>query len=195
MIRLTFIVLTAGCLTATAHAEDKVKIGFIAPSTGQFAQIGNMMIAGAKYFLQESGSSVAGKTIDLIIRDDGGQPDNAKRIAQEFVVNDKVAVLAGLTFTPVALTVAPIATEAKVPEVVMAAGTSIITEKSPYIVRTFYTTAQAAVAMAQWAVKKGVKKVVTFVSDYAPGYDAEKTFSDEFKKDGGEIIASIRAPV
>ncbi len=189
------IVLIGGARIQAARAADTIKIGFIAPSTGQFAQIGNMMIAGAKYFLQANGTKVAGKNIDLIIKDDGGQPDNAKRIAQEFVVNDKVAFLAGLTFTPTALAVAPIATEAKVPEVVMAAGTSIITEKSPYIVRTFYTTAQAAVPMAKWAAKNGVKKVVTLVSDYAPGYDAEKLFSDEFKKDGGEIVASIRAPV
>jgi branched-chain amino acid transport system substrate-binding protein len=143
------IMMLGGLLTHPAHADDTIKIGFIAPSTGQFAQIGNMMIAGAKYFIQENGTKVAGKNIELIIKDDGGQPDNAKRLAQELVVNDKVAVLAGFTFTPVALAVAPIATEAKVPQVVMAAGTSIITEKSPYIVRTFYTTAQAAVPMAQ----------------------------------------------
>jgi branched-chain amino acid transport system substrate-binding protein len=178
-----------------ARAEDTVKIGFIAPSTGQFSQIGNMMVAGAKYFVQENGTTVAGKKIELIVKDDGGQPDNAKRIAQEFVVNDKVAVLAGFTFTPVALAVAPIATEAKVPQVVMAAGTSIITEKSPYITRTFYTIAQAAMPMAQWAAQNGVKKVVTLVSDYAPGYDAEKVFSEEFKKDGGEIVANVRVPV
>jgi branched-chain amino acid transport system substrate-binding protein len=178
-----------------AHADDTIKIGFIAPSTGQFAQIGNMMIAGAKYFVQENGTKVAGKTIELIIKDDGGQPDNAKRIAQEFVVNDKVAVLAGFTFKPVALAVAPIATEAKTPQVVMAAGTSIITEKSPYIARTFYTIAQTAVPMAQWAAQNGVKKVVTLVSDYAPAYDAEKVFGDEFKKNGGEIISSVRVPV
>src|SRR5580692_10001521 len=178
-----------------ARAEDTVKIGFIAPSTGQFSQIGNMMIAGAKYFVQENGTSVAGKKIELIIRDDGGQPDNAKRIAQEFIVNDKVAVLAGFTFTPVALAVAPLATEAKIPQVVMAAGTSIITEKSPYIARTFYTIAQTAVPMAQWAAKNGVTKVVTLVSDYAPGYDAEKVFSEEFKKNGGEIVANVRVPV
>ena len=195
MVKRIAVALIAACVSGPVYAEDAVKIGFIAPLTGQFAQIGNMMIAGAKYFSQANGTRVAGKTIDLIIKDDGGQPDNAKRIAQEFVVNDKVAVLAGLTFTPVALAVAPIATEAKVPEVVMAAGTSIITERSPYIVRTFYTTAQAAVPMAQWAARNGVKKVVTLVSDYGPGYDAEKTFSDEFKKDGGEIVTSIRAPV
>jgi branched-chain amino acid transport system substrate-binding protein len=180
---------------AGVRAEDAIKIGFIAPSTGQFAQIGNMMIAGAKYFVQENGTSVAGKKIDLLIKDDGGQPDTAKRIAQEFIVNDKVAVLAGFTFTPVALAVAPLATEAKTPQVVMAAGTSIITEKSPYIARTFYTIAQTAVPMAQWAAKNGVKKAVTMVSDYAPGYDAEKVFSEEFKKNGGEIVANIRVPV
>ncbi len=178
-----------------ALADDTVKIGFIAPSTGQFAQIGNMMIVGAKYFLAEKGNRVAGKTVELLIRDDGGQPDNAKRIAQEFIVNDQVAVLAGFTFTPVALAVAPLATAAKVPQVVMAAGTSIITEKSPYIVRTFYTIAQAAVPMAQWAAKNSVKKVVTLVSDYAPGYDAEKIFADEFEKNGGAIVGKVRAPV
>jgi branched-chain amino acid transport system substrate-binding protein len=119
----------------------------------------------------------------------------AKRIAQEFIVTDKVKILAGFTFTPVALAVAPLATEAKIPQVVMAAGTSIITERSPYIVRTFSTTAQAAVPMAQWAAKNNVKKVVTLVSDYAPGHDAEKVFSEELKRSGGEVIANVRAPV
>jgi branched-chain amino acid transport system substrate-binding protein len=77
----------------------------------------------------------------------------------------------------------------------MAAGTSIITERSPYIVRTFFTIAQAAVPMAQWAAKNNVKKVVTLVSDYAPGHDAEKVFAEELKKDGGEVIANLHVPV
>jgi branched-chain amino acid transport system substrate-binding protein len=187
-------VVSALCIGA-ARAEDTIKIGFIAPSTGQFAQIGNQMIAGAKYFIAENGTSVAGKKIELLIKDDGGQPDVAKRIAQEFIVNDNAKVLAGFTFTPVALAVAPLATEAKIPQVVMAAGASIITERSPYIVRTFFTIAQAAVPMAQWAAKNNVKKVVTLVSDYAPGHDAEKVFGEEFKKNGGEIVANIRVPV
>jgi branched-chain amino acid transport system substrate-binding protein len=199
--RICMALMAASLLTGEivlfdpARAEDTIKIGFIAPSTGQFAQIGNMMIAGAKYFVEENGTTVAGKKIELIIKDDGGQPDNAKRIAQEFIVNDKVAVLAGFTFTPVALAVAPLATEGKTPQVVMAAGTSIITEKSPYIARTFYTIAQTAVPMAQWAAKNNIKKVVTLVSDYAPGYDAEKVFSEEFKKSGGEIVGNVRVPV
>jgi len=104
-------------------------------------------------------------------------------------------VLGGFTFTPVALAVAPLATEARIPEVVMAAGTSIITEKSPYIARTFYTIAQTAEPMAQWAAENNIKKVATVVSDYAPGYDAEKWFGDAFKKRGGEVVANIRVPV
>ncbi len=193
--RICLALLAVGSFARAAHAEDTVKIGFIAPSTGQFAQIGAMMIAGAKYFMAVNGVSIAGKKIELLIKDDGSQPDNAKRIAQEFIVNDRVAVLGGFTFTPVALAVAPLATEAKIPQVVMAAGTSIITEKSPYIARTFYTIAQAAVPMAQWAAQNNIKKVATVVSDYAPGYDAEQAFGDELKKNGGEIVANIRVPV
>jgi branched-chain amino acid transport system substrate-binding protein len=192
-------VMLAAALTAlacgAARAEDTIKIGFIAPTTGQFAQIGNMMIAGAKYYLESHGTTVAGRKIELIIRDDGGQPDVAKRIAQEFIVNDKVAFLAGFTFTPVALAVAPLSAEAKIPQVVVAAGTSIITERSPYIARTFFTIAQAAMPMGQWAAKNNIKKVVTLVSDYAPGIDAEKVFSEEYRKNGGEIVASLRVPV
>jgi branched-chain amino acid transport system substrate-binding protein len=195
MRKLVLALALTGLLIDPSRADDPVKIGFIAPSTGQFAQIGKQMIAGAKYFLSENGTTVAGKTIELLIKDDGGQPDQAKRIAQEFIVNDKVAVLAGFTFTPVALAVAPLSTEAKIPQVVMAAGTSIITERSPYIARTFFTIAQAAVPMAQWAAKNNVKRVVTLVSDYAPGHDAEKVFGDELKKNGGEVVASLRAPV
>jgi branched-chain amino acid transport system substrate-binding protein len=185
----------ATAFTDAAREEDAIKIGFIAPSTGQFAQIGNMMIPGAKYFVEANGTHVAGKNIQLLIRDDGGQPDQTKRIAQDFIVNDKVPVLAGFTFTPTALAVAPLATESQTPQIVMAAGTSMITERSPYIVRTFYTSAQVAVPMAQWAAKDNIRKIVTLVSDYAPGHDAEKSFGDECKKDGGEILDNVRVPI
>ncbi len=182
-------------LTHAASAQDTIRIGFIAPSTGQFSQIGKHLIAGARYYVQEQGAVVAGRKIELLIRDDGGQPDVAKRIAQEFIVNEKVAVLAGFTFTPVALAVAPLSAQAKIPQVVMGAATSVITERSPYIARTFFTIAQATVPIAQWAAKNNIKRVVTLVSDYAPGQDAEKVFGEEYKKGGGEVVASLRVPV
>ena len=180
-------------LEAFAQAAEPVKIGLILPMTGPFASTGRQIEAAAKLYMQQNGSTVAGRKIELIVKDDTGTPDVAKRLAQE-LVNDKVAILAGFGLTPLALAVAPVATQAKVPEVVMAAGSSMITEASPYIVRTSFTVAQSAAPMAEWAAKNGVKKVVTIVSDYAPGIDAEKAFSEPFVKGGGKV-ENVRVPL
>jgi branched-chain amino acid transport system substrate-binding protein len=183
------------CGGGGAFAQETVKIGFILPMTGQQQSTGKQISAAARLFMQQNGDTVAGKKIELIIKDDGAVPDNSKRLAQELIVNDKVTFLAGFGVTPAALAVAPLATEAKVPEVVTAAGTSIITEKSPYIVRTSFTLAQSTVPMADWAAKNGIKKVVSMVSDYAPGIDAENSFKEEFTKNGGQVIETIRFPL
>ena len=98
----------------------------------------------------------------------------------------------GFGLTPLALAAASVATEAKVPEIVTAAATAMITEKSPYIVRTSFTLPQAPTPMADWSLKNGIKKVVTLVTDYGPGIDAEKWFADAFEKDGGTIKQKIR---
>jgi len=173
--------------------SDVVKIGLILPLTGPFASTGRQIEAAARLYMAQNGATVAGKKIELIVKDDTGTPDIAKRIAQE-LVNDKVAVLAGFGLTPIAMAVAPIATQAKVPEVVMAAGSSMITEASPYIARTSFTVAQSAAPMAEWATKNGIKKVVTIVSDYAPGLDAEKAFSEPFVRAGGKV-ENVRVPL
>jgi branched-chain amino acid transport system substrate-binding protein len=180
---------------AKARAQDAIKIGLSAPLTGPFAENGKQMIPAAKLFMEQHGTTIVGRQIQLIIRDDGGGPDQARRIAQEFVVNDKVAILAGYNPTPNALAVAPIATEARIPEIVVGAVASIVTARSPYIVRTMYAQTQVTVPMAQWAAKNGIKRVVTLVSDYAPGLDAEKAFIDEFKADGGQIVEAVRVPL
>jgi branched-chain amino acid transport system substrate-binding protein len=188
--------LALGTFAATqAAAQETVKIGFVLPMTGPQQSTGKQISAAVRLFMQQNGDTVAGKKVELIIKDDGAVPDNSKRVAQELIVNDKVNVLAGFGVTPAALAVAPLATEAKIPEVVTAAGTSIITEKSPYIARTSFTLAQSTVPMADWAAQNGIKKVVSLVSDYAPGIDAEGSFKDEFTKKGGEIVESIRVPL
>src|ERR1700719_5263085 len=145
--------------------------------------------------MAQHGDTVAGKKVELVIRDDAAVPDNTKRIAHELIANDKVTFLAGFGVTPAARAVAPLATESTLPQIVTAAGTSIITEKSPYIARTSFTLAQSTVPMADWAAKNGIKKVVSMVSDYAPGVDAENSFKDEFTKNGGQILESIRFPL
>src|SRR5277367_2740886 len=184
-------------LSATdgASAEDTVKIGFILPMTGQQQSTGKQESAAIKLFMAQHGDMVAGKKVEVIIRDDAAIPDNTKRIAQEMIVNDKVTFVAGFGVTPAALSVAPLSAESKTPEIVTAAGTSIITEKSPYIARTSFTLAQSTVPMADWAADNGIKKVVTMISDYAPGVDAEKSFTGEFTKKGGQVLESIRFPL
>jgi len=179
----------------TSWAEDSVKIGLILPMTGQQASTGKQISAAVRLYQQEHGTSVAGKKIEVIVKDDGAVPDNTKRLAQELIVNDKVSVIAGFGVTPAALAAAPLATEAKVVEVVMAAGTSIITERSPYIARTSFTLPQSSVVIADWAAKNGIKKVVSIVSDYAPGADAEKSFSERFKAGGGDVVEAIKVPL
>ena len=178
-----------------ASAQETVKIGLIVSMTGQQASTGKQIKAAVDLYQKEHGNTVAGKKIEVILRDSGSVPDNTKRIAQEMIVNDKVNVIAGFEVTPAALAIAPLATEAKVPAIVMAAGTSIITERSPYIARTSFTVPQSAVIIADWAGKNGIKKVVTMVSDYAPGADAEKSFSERFKAAGGEIAEAIKIPL
>src|SRR5436309_11107475 len=179
-----------------AHADTKpFKIGFILPMTGQSASTGRQEEAAVKLFLAQNGNKVAGRTIEVIVKDDAGVADTTRRIAQELVVNEKVDVLAGFGLTPLALATAPLATQSKTPMVVTAAATSMITEQSPYIVRTSFTLPQATVPIADWAAKNGIKKVVTLVTDYGPGIDAEKFFKSQFQLNGGQIAAELRTPL
>jgi len=182
-------------IAGAALAQEVVKIGMILPMTGPFASTGRQIEANAKLYMAQHGATVAGKKLELIVKDDAGVPDNTKRIAQELIVNDKVAFLAGFGLTPLALATAPLATEAKVPMVVMAAATSVITEKSPYIVRTGFTLPQVTAPIADWAAKNGIKKVVTLVSDYGPGIDAEAAFKTRFTAAGGQVVEELRVPL
>ena len=180
---------------APSLAQDVVKVGMLVPMTGPFTPTGKQLVAGAKLYMQRHGDTVAGKKIVLIIKDDTGNPDMTKRLAQEFVVRDKVAVLAGFGLTPGALATAPIATEAKIPQIVMMAATSVVTLRSPYIVRTSFSVPQTTVPLADWAAKNGIKKVVTVVSDFAPGIDVETAFKQRFEAHGGKVVESLRVPL
>jgi len=194
---LQAVALTSIALAASQSiAQDNTfKIGLVLPMTGQQASTGRQIEAAAKLYMAQNGDTVAGKKIQLIVKDDTSIPDVTKRLAQELVVNDKVNVLAGFGITPSALATASIATQSKTPQVVMAAATSSITEASPYIVRTSFTLPQASVALADWAPKNGIKKVVTLVSDYGPGIDAEKFFNARLTFNGGQVVESLRVPL
>ena len=192
----TAALLALGTGLGNAWAQDNTfKIGLILPMTGPFASTGKQIEAAARLYMAQNGDTVAGKKVQLIVKDDTSAPDVTKRIAQELVINDKVSVLAGFGLTPLALATAPVATQSKTPLVVMAAATSSITQASPFIIRTSFTLPQAAVAMADWAPNNGIKKVVTLVSDYGPGIDAEKFFKERFEFNGGHVVETLRVPM
>jgi branched-chain amino acid transport system substrate-binding protein len=194
--RLALAAATIGALALTpARAEDAVKIGLILPMTGGQASTGVQIDNAIKLYMKQHGDTVAGKKIEIILKDDGAVPDRTKTAAQELIVNEKVDIIAGFGVTPAAFAAAPLATQAKIPEVVMAAGTSIITEKSPYIVRTSFTLAQSSTIIGDWAVKNGIKKVATLTSDYAPGNDALNFFKEHFPAGGGEIVEEVKVPL
>ena len=181
---------------ATRAADNKpFKIGFILPMTGQSASTGKQIDAAVKLWLAQNGSTVAGRKVEVIVKDDAGVADTTRRLAQELVVSEKVDVLAGFGLTPLAFATAPIATQSKTPMVVTAAATSAITEQSPYIVRTSFTLPQVSVSIAEWAAKNKIRNVVTFVADYGPGIDAEKFFKSQFQLNGGKITGEIRSPL
>ncbi len=177
-----------------AAAQETIKIGLVLPQTGVLGAVGQQALAGARLFVKLNGDMVAGKKIELLTKDDASIPDNSRRIAQEFIVNDKVAIV-GAGLTPNALALAPVITQAKIPSVIMISGTSFVTERSPYFVRTSWTLGQQAQVMAQWAAKNGSKRVVSVQSDWAPGDEAAGVFMETFKALGGTVAENLKIPL
>jgi len=185
------IVLGAGA----AAAQEVVKIGISIPLTGAgFAAVGRQVVAGARLYVAQHGSMVAGKRIELIVRDDGGVADTARRIVQEMIVNDKVHIIGG-GITPTALAIGQLVTQAKIATVVMVSGASVTVDRSPYMVRTSFTLGQSSAVIGEWAARNGSKRVVTLVNDWAPGVEAETAFVERFTQGGGQIIEKLRVPL
>jgi branched-chain amino acid transport system substrate-binding protein len=190
----------AGCVSiavlnvSDAGAQDAIRIGLVMPMTGVLASNGREAVDAAKLYMAQHGDTVAGRRIELIVKDDGSIPDAGKRLAQELLVNDKVDLL-GAGLSPTALSMAPIVTEAKIPAVVMISGTSVVTERSPYYVRTSFTLGQQSGIIADWAVQNGSQKAVSILSDFAPGAEAGKVFEQHFTQGGGIVLDTIKVPL
>lgn len=197
MTRRLVCLAAAATLGGAAYAADPVKIGLVLPMSGPFAAYGKQIEHGVKLYLATKGDTFAGRKVELIVKDDspGTAGDVSKRLAQELVVKDKVDILAGFGLTPSAFAVAPVATEAKKPMVVMNAATSSVTTKSNYLVRASMTLPQNTAPIASWAAKNKIKNVFTLVADFGPGHDAEGQFKKTFMAAGGQIVGEVRAPV
>jgi branched-chain amino acid transport system substrate-binding protein len=195
MYRHIFSAMAVLIATAPAGAQETVKIGMVTSLTGQFTVVGQETQGAARVYLQQHGDTFGGKKIELIVKDDGGVPDVSKRMAQELIVRDGVKFVVGMTLTPIALAVAPLATEAKIPLVVMGAATSIIPAASPFIVRTSFAVPQTISVAGDYFAKRQIKNVVTVVSDYAPGIETETVFKKFFEAAGGKVTSSLRVPL
>jgi branched-chain amino acid transport system substrate-binding protein len=193
-------VLSAAVLAASiavpgaAGAQGTVKIGMVMPMTGPLAAAGQQVIAGARLYIKQHGDAVAGKRIELIVRDDASSGETGKRMIQELVVNDKVDIIGG-SLTADLMASAPLLTEAQKPTVIMISSTTAVVGKSPFFVRTSCTLAQSSAILGDWAVKKGLGKAVTLVTEFAPGLEAEETFTNNYKAAGGQVAEAIRVPL
>lgn len=194
MLRLVICVAFVVAAINDAGAQQPLRVGLIQSLTGPFGTVGKAIVNGARLYLREHGDVVAGRKIELIVKDDGGAPDRAKRIAQEMIVNEKAAII-GAGITPSALAIAPLVTEAKIATVVMVSGASITVDRSPYMVRTSFTLGQSSSIIADWAVKNGARKIVTIVNEWAPGIESEAVFKDRIAANDATIIQSLRMPL
>jgi branched-chain amino acid transport system substrate-binding protein len=174
-----------------------VKVGIILTYSGSDASIGESIDRGAELYLKLHRSELPpGVDIQLVKRDETGPtPDVAKRLARELIVRDGVQILTGGQWTPNVAAIAPLATEAGIPYVVMSSGTASTTRLSPFLVRVAFTTWQHSYHMGQWAAKNGLTRASTIVSDYAAGVDAEEAFMQGFTDGGGTIVSSVRVPL
>jgi branched-chain amino acid transport system substrate-binding protein len=188
---------TAAVAIGAAQAQAaSVKVGIVGPFSGPYAHYGKLFKDAVEAYVAIQGGKLSGHDVELIYRDTGGpNPSGTRSLAQELIVKDKIDYLGGFVFTPNALAVAPLIQQSRTPTVIFNAAASDITAKSDYYVRTSYTLWQVTVPLAQWMARNGVKKVVTAVTDYGPGVDAENAFKAEFVKSGGEVVSSVRMPM
>jgi len=186
----------AAIVMSTAAYADTIKVGVVGPFSGPFALQGKNFKAGIDAYMAINGNKVGDNTVEVIYRDlPAADPAQSKALAQELVVKEKVQYLAGFYFTPDAMAVTPILKQANTPLVIMNAATSAIVTKSPLVVRTSFTTWQTSTPIAKVAHDAGVGKVISVVSDYGPGVDAENAFKAAFEKEGGQVVEAIRMPL
>jgi branched-chain amino acid transport system substrate-binding protein len=179
-------------LGGTAQAET-VKIGVVLPFSGANADLGHQIDKAFDLYVKLHAKDIAPNTVELVKRDEGPPTGAAaKTAATELITNDKVQLLAGFVFSPSAIALAPVVTQAKVPMVIANAGTAWITNLSPYIVRLSFSMWHPAYPMGAYAYNKvGCKTAAMAYTDFPPGKDSTEAFKTGFEKAGGKITDSI----
>src|SRR6201985_1240262 len=175
-----------------AQAET-VKVGVVLPFSGANADLGHQIDKAFDLYVKLHANDIAPHKVELVKRDEGPPTGaQAKTVATELVTNDKVQLLAGFVFSPSAIALAPVVTQAKVPMVIANAGTAWIPNLSPYIVRLSFSMWHPAFPMGAYAYDKiGCKTAAMAYTDFPPGKDSTEAFKTGFEKAGGKVTESI----
>ncbi len=201
-LRLLKVTLLSGVLaigaTATTSAEE-LRIGYLAPTTGIFAQVGKDMVDGFKMYLDEHGNKLGGADVKFIVEDEQGKPDTAVTKAKKLILQDKVHMIAGGLLASTGYALAPVSTGEKVLYVNPVAAADDLTQrdlaKYPLHIRTGWSSSQPSHPFGQWACEQGYKKIVAVGADYAFGYEVVGGFQRAFEACGGQIIQKIWPPL
>jgi branched-chain amino acid transport system substrate-binding protein len=182
-----------GLVVASGARAEHIKIGVLLPYSGTNADLGDVQDKAFDLYLKLHGKDIAPHTVELIKRDEGPPSGaNAKTAATELITRDKVNLLLGVVFSPSAIAMAPVVTQAKIPFVIANAGTAWITQLSPYIVRFSFSMWHDGYAMGTYAAKNlDCKTAATAYSDFPPGKDSTEAFTTAFQKAGGKIVDSV----
>src|SRR4051794_39478228 len=186
------------CGIATAPAEE-LRVGFIAPMTGPFAQVGKDMVNGFELYLEDVKGDLAGATIKFILEDDQAKPPVGVLKAEKLVRQDKVHMLIGGVLASTGYALAPVSTRDKVVYIPSVPASDDLTQrdsaKFPYLIRTGWASSQHTHPYGQWACEQGYKRVVAVAADYAFGYESLGGFQKAFEDCGGKIIQKIWPPL
>jgi branched-chain amino acid transport system substrate-binding protein len=184
------LALTVG---GTAAQADTIKIGVVLPFSGANADLGHQIDKAFDLYVKLHAKDIAPHKVEIIKRDEGPPTGAiAKTAATELITNDKVQILTGFVFSPSAIALAPVVTQAKVPMVIANAGTAWITNLSPYYARLSFSMWHTAFPMGAYAMKNvGCKTAAVAYTDFPPGKDSVEAFKTGFEKVGGKVTLSI----
>ncbi len=181
---------------AGAQNNAPIKVGFMLPATGTYANLGTMIENGFKLHVAEQGGKLGGREVQYFKVDDESDPAKASDNVNKLIKRDKVDVLVGTVHSGVAATMAKAAKESKTILIVPNAGADVITGPmcGPNIFRTSFSNWQPAFAMGKVAAERGHKKVVTVTWNYAAGQESVKGFTEAFEKGGGKVTGNLTLP-
>lgn len=189
-------VVVATVTTSSAADAPPVKVGIVYSFSGAGGASQREFDGAVAVWRKHGGDVVNGRKIELLRRDDTGiAPDTARRLAQELVVQEHVDLLAGAIFTPNAIAIGTVSTQAKIPFLIVNATTSGILARMPYAARYSMTSAQVTAPLARFARSSGARNAFIAYLDYGPGIDSAKTFRESFTAEGGTIAGEVAMPV